>query len=156
MKKNPFPHNDQDRRYLWEMLVNRDIIAFISQDWDMVKEDFIQEGFIGVDAGKQNNVDKWELKYPNLEAYKNEWLTQAKDFSKIDLLEDKEVAFHKVISMENIEINGNVALLHKKFTGSMKRKDGGELPTDWQTLYRCRKINDIWKIAGFTGYIPLI
>ncbi|MFK5974623.1 MAG: hypothetical protein QM485_15260 [Flavobacteriaceae bacterium] len=155
MKKNPFLPNDTDRNYLWEMLVNRDIKAFVLQDWSMVANDFVSQGFMGIDAEKHDNVDKWQLKYPNLEAYKNEWLSQANDFSKIELTEDKEDAFHRVTEMQDIEIREDVALLHKKFTGSFKKKDGGEIPTDWQTLYRCQKVNGIWKITGFTGYIPL-
>ncbi|MGI9550439.1 MAG: RidA family protein, partial [Aurantibacter sp.] len=57
---------------------------------------------------------------------------------------------------QDIEIQGDNALLHKKFFGAMKKKDGGEVPTDWQTLYRCRKIDGAWKIVGFTGYMPLL
>lgn len=155
MKENPFPTSDIDRHYLWEMLVNRDTKAFVLQDWSMVAEDFVTEGFMGIDAGKHEDVDNWELKYPNLEAYKIEWLSQANDFSKMELTEDKEDAFHRVTEMLHIEIRGNVALLHKKFTGSFKKKDGAEIQTNWRTLYRCQKVGGIWKIAGFTGYMPL-
>jgi len=155
LKKNPFTDSDPDRHYLWEMLVTRDVKAFVLKDWSMVENDFISEGFIGVDAGKNENVDKWQLKYPNLEAYKNEWLAQADAFSKMDLIENKEDAFHRVTEMNDIEIRGDVALLHKKFKGSFKKKDGEEIPTDWRTLYRCHRVNGIWKISGFTGYMPL-
>jgi len=156
MKKNPFAPQDADRHYLWEMLVNRDIKAFVSQDWDMVKDDFQADGFMGIDALKQANADQWILKYPDLESYKNEWLSQAKEFSEVELVVDKEDAFHRVTVLQDIEIQGDYALLHKKFFGAMKRKDGGKVPTDWQTLYRCRKIDGTWKIVGFTGYMPLL
>ncbi|MBM1105057.1 hypothetical protein JQC67_02790 [Aurantibacter crassamenti] len=155
MKNNPFHTSETDRHYLWEMLVNRDIKAFVLQDWNMVANDFIVDGFVGIDAMRQTNVDNWELKYPNLEAYKYEWLSQAKDFSKIELTEDKLDAFHRVTDMKEIEISNDVALLHKKFSGSFKKKDGEEIPTNWQTLYNCRKVDGVWKITGFTGYIPL-
>ncbi len=155
MMKNPFS-DDEDRAYLWEMLVNRDIKAFVAQDWNMVSDDFVANGFMGIDAGKQSNADKWELKYPDLASYKEEWLKQAKDFAQIDLVEDKEDAFHRVTVLQDIEIKGDFALLHKKFFGAMKKKDGGEIPTDWQTLYRCRKVNGTWMIIGFTGYMPLL
>lgn len=155
MKENPFPTSDTDRHYLWEMLVNRDTKAFVLQDWSMVAGDFVTEGFMGIDAGKHEDVDKWELKYPNLEAYKIEWLSQADDFSKMELTEDKEEAFHRVTEMLHIEIRENVALLHKKFIGSFKTKDGEEIQTNWRTLYRCQKVDGIWKILGFTGYMPL-
>ncbi len=154
MKKNPFI-NDKDREYLWEMLVERDIKAFVTQDWGMVQNDFIADGFIGVDAQKQHNIDAWELKYPNLESYQKEWLKQAKEFSQLDLVEDKESALHRVTILQQIEIKGDFALLHKKFYGPIKQKEGTEIHTDWQTLYRCRKVNGVWKISGFTGYMPL-
>ncbi|MEX0288323.1 MAG: RidA family protein [Flavobacteriaceae bacterium] len=154
MKNNPF-QQDQDKNYLWEMLVNRDIKAFVSQDWDMVTEDFITDGFIGVDAGKQPDVDKWKLKFPDLDSYKEEWLKQAAEFAELDLVEDPEDALHRVTVMQDIEIKGDFALLHKKFFGPIKRKSGEEISTDWQTLYRCRKVGEVWKIVGFTGYMPL-
>lgn len=155
MKNNPFLNNDPDRQYLWEMLVARDIKAFIAQDWNMVKYDFLEEEFMGIDAGKQEDVDRWELKYATLEAYRNEWLLQAKYFSEIELNENKEDALYRVTEMRKIDISGRVALLHKKFIGSFGKKNGEQEPTNWRTIYRCRKVNGIWKIIGFTGYLPL-
>ncbi|MFK7982335.1 MAG: hypothetical protein AB8G86_20305 [Saprospiraceae bacterium] len=38
--QNPFP-KDKDRQQIWEMLVERDIIAFCKEDWDMVANDFM-------------------------------------------------------------------------------------------------------------------
>jgi hypothetical protein len=35
---NPFT-GDKDREQIWEMLVRRDIEAFVSQDWSMVADD---------------------------------------------------------------------------------------------------------------------
>ncbi len=155
MKKNPFAQNT-DRAYLWEMLVERDTKAFVAQDWELVADDFMDDGFIGIDAKKLSNVDKWELKFPDLKSYKKEWLQQAKEFSEIDFVEDKEAALNRVTVLQDIEIKGGHALLHKKFFGSMAKKDGGEVTTNWQTLYRCRKVMGVWKICGFTGYMPLL
>ena len=155
MKRNPFLEDD-DRNYLWEMLVNRDIKAFIAQDWEMVADDFVEDGFMGIDAGKHLNIDKWELKYPDLRSYKNEWLKQAAEFAQLDLVEDSEDALHRVTVLQDIEIKGDFALLHKKFFGPICKKDGEEISTDWQTLYRCRKVDNVWKIVGFTGYMSLL
>ena len=54
--KNPFP-NDPDRHAIWEMLVERDIRAFVAQDWDMVADDFTSEGFMGIDGRSLSNPD---------------------------------------------------------------------------------------------------
>ena len=39
--KNPFPETDGDRHAIWEMLVRRDIDAYLGQEWAMVEGDFI-------------------------------------------------------------------------------------------------------------------
>ncbi|MGI9542760.1 MAG: hypothetical protein ACR2MX_05835, partial [Cyclobacteriaceae bacterium] len=88
MKKNPFPTSDQDRHAIWVMLVDRDIKAFIGQDWSMVANDFVEENFMGVDACRLENPDGWRMGFPNLEDYKTEWLRQAKSFSETEWTED--------------------------------------------------------------------
>ena len=45
---NPFPKGDPDRRAIWEMLVPRDIDAFVNADWAMVAGDFIEANFTGL------------------------------------------------------------------------------------------------------------
>jgi reactive intermediate/imine deaminase len=97
---------------------------------------------------------KKTLGFPDLKSYKNEWLSQAREFSTIDWGEDVVEAFFRVTHLRDIEIVGDSALVHKKFFGSMTKASGEQVPTEWQTLYRCRKINGTWKIAGFVGYIP--
>ena len=47
---NPFNQQDPDRYAIWEMLVKRDIEAFIDNDWDAVANDFVEDGFMGIDA----------------------------------------------------------------------------------------------------------
>jgi len=74
---NPFNQNDPDRYYIWEMLVKRDIEAFMNNDWEEVAEDFVEEGFMGIDARFLNNPDSWRLFFPNLNTYKQFWLEQS-------------------------------------------------------------------------------
>ncbi len=152
--KNPFPESDPDRYQIWEMLVVRDIEAFCSQDWNMVADDFIEENFMGIDGRGSDNPDSWRISFDDLDAYKNEWLAQAKIFMETEWAEDPEERINRATTLRDIEILGNSALVHKKFDGKIKKKDGSSETLNWQTLYRCRKINGRWKIAGFTGYIP--
>ncbi|MDH5604895.1 MAG: RidA family protein [Cyclobacteriaceae bacterium] len=154
MYNNPFPEQDKDRHSMWEMLVERDIKAFLKQDWSMVANDFIEEGFMGIDARNASNPDTWKLTFDTLEAYKKEWLRQAVEFSRADWHDDPEKAFLEATTMRDIEISGDCALLHKKFDGKIRAKNGEETYLNWQTLYRCRKVQGVWKIAGFTGYMP--
>jgi len=150
---NPFP-NDNDRQQIWEMLVERDIIAFCKVDWAMVADDFIEENFMGIDARKLNNPDGWRMHFAVLGEYKDEWLEQAKSFANTDWASDPEEGIYESTTLRDIDIKGDSALIHKKFDGHLTKKDGSIETMNWQTLYRCRKINNQWKIAGFTGYMP--
>jgi len=154
MKINPFPSHNIDHHSIWEMLVYRDIKAFVASDWSMIADDFIEEGFMGIDAGKNENPDAWNLNFPNLESYKIEWLEQAKQSRETEWGEDLEAALFRNTILRDIEFRGDSALVHKKFFGHITKADGSTVHTFWQTLYRCRMIDGSWKISGFCGYLP--
>ena len=152
--QNPFPEADADRYEIWQMLVERDIIAFCHENWTMVADDFVSENFMGIDGRRRQNPDSWRLRFPNLEAYKKEWLFQAQDFAKTTWAEDPERAIYEATTLRDIEIEGDSALAHKKFDGYVLKQNGEKAVLNWQTLYRCRRVEGRWKIAGFTGYLP--
>ena len=80
---NPFDQdNENDKAQLWDMLVKRDSLAFVNQDWDLVKEDFVTAHFMGIHAHNESNPDLWKISFPNLASYREEWLKQAKAFDK--------------------------------------------------------------------------
>lgn len=151
---NPFPTSDTARHAIWDMLVTRDIDAFLSADWSMVQNDFVEDGFIGIDGRKQANPDEWRLTFPTLSAYKDEWLRQARDFAGQTFAEDTRTAIFTTTTLENIEISGDMALVRKKFHGGLTKSDGTRDVMEWQTLYYCRLHQGRWKISGFTGYLP--
>lgn len=151
---NPFPSSDTARHSIWEMLVSRDITAFLAADWSMVAGDFVEESFIGIDGRHDANPDNWRLTFPSLAAYRDEWLRQAKDFATQSFAEDPRAAIFTTTTLEDIEINGDQALARKKFDGSLKKTDGSVDTLKWQTVYYCRLHQGRWKIAGFTGYLP--
>ena len=152
--KNPFPATDTDRHEIWKMLVERDIIAFCLENWEMVADDFIGENFMGIDGSRRHNPDSWKLSFPDLEDYKKEWLLQAHDFAQTEWAEDPEKAIYSATTLRDIEIQGDSAIAHKKFDGQILKQNGEKVVLNWQTLYRCRKVAGQWKIAGFTGYLP--
>eukprot|EP00913_Durusdinium_trenchii_P004203 g3895.t1 len=151
---NPFPHSDAARHGIWEMLVSRDIDAFLAADWSKIESDFVEEGFIGIDARKQVSPDHWRLAFPSLAAYRDEWLRQAKDFASQRFVEDARTAIFTTTTLEDIEISGTTALARKKFDGRITSSDGTVDVMKWQTLYYCRLSEGRWKICGFTGYLP--
>jgi hypothetical protein len=150
---NPFP-NDPDRSAIWTMLVERDIAAFVAADWSMVEGDFIGEGFLGINGGKSGNPDNWRISFPTLEAYRDDWIRQARESQKLDYAEDVLAGIHRATSLTEIEINGDIAIAHKKFDGEIALTDGGKDVLNWQTLYFCRKVGGAWKLTGFAGYLP--
>jgi hypothetical protein len=152
--KNPFSPSDAARHAIWEMLVTRDIDAFLAADWTRVAGDFIEDGFIGIDAGRQTNPDQWRLAFPTLGSYRDEWLRQASEFASIRFDEDPRTAIFTTTTLEDIEISDGTALVRKKFDGSILRSDGERDRMLWQTLYYCRLHEGHWKISGFTGYLP--
>lgn len=151
---NPFPPSDPARHAIWEMLVPRDIDAFLAADWSMVAGDFVEDGFIGINANKNANPDAWRLSFSSLSAYRDEWLRQAKDFATHGYAEDPRAAIFNTTTLTEIEIDGDTALVRKKFDGSILLASGTRDIMKWQTLYYCRQQAGRWKISGFTGYLP--
>lgn len=151
---NPFPITDTARHAIWEMLVTRDITAFLAADWSMVSDDFVEEGFIGISGDRDSDPDHWRLAFPSLADYREEWLRQAQDFASQTFAEDPRTAIFTTTRLENIEISGETALVRKKFDGSILKADGQRDIMKWQTLYYCRFHAGAWKISGFTGYLP--
>lgn len=152
--KNPFPTTDPDRHAIWEMLVERDIAAFVAQDWAKVAGDFVEDGFMGMDAGRRSNPDSWSIAFPSLAEYRAEWLKQAELFANSHAESDPAAAIHRLTTLRDIEVQGDKAIAHKKFDGTIALKSGGTDRLLWQTLYHCRKVDGRWQISGFTGYLP--
>lgn len=151
---NPFPADDSHRRALWDMLVRRDIDAFLAADWSLVDGDFKRDGFIGLHAGHERDPDRWRLAFGTVEAYRDEWLRQAHETRKVSFAEPLRDAIFRATRLTDIDVNGDVAVLHKKFDGAIKRSDGGSDRLHWQTLYFCARHGDRWRISGFVGYMP--
>ncbi len=156
--QNPFLPGDTDRRAIWDMLVPRDIDAFLQADWSQVAGDFIAEGFTGLSGHFQPDPQGFTLAFPTLKAYRDEWLRQARDFATARdagaFAADPRQAIFAATRLEEVELDGDAALVRKKFDGHLPRTNGTTDRLNWQTLYICRKQAGRWKIAGFVGYLP--
>ena len=100
--KNPFPQGDADRHALWEMLVHRDIDAFLAQDWSMVADDFAEDRFFGMHAHFLNDADSWRLQFPDVATYRDEWLRQAKETAATEFAEPLRDALFRVTNMRDM------------------------------------------------------
>lgn len=150
--KNPFA-DDHDRAQIWDMIVRRDIEAFVSQDWSLVADDFDEIRFLGIHAHGEVNPDKWDVAFPTLTAYRDEWLRQAAESAATQYAESLAEGVHRATRLDVIDITGDVAVARKKFDGAIEKADGTHDRLNWQTLYFCRRHEDRWRITGFVGYM---
>lgn len=150
---NPFEKNT-DRHQLWEMLVERDIEASIAGDWSMVADDFLEASFTAIDAQRDPNPDNWRLSFLSLDDYRASWLEQSAETRSKVQVDNLRKSVIEATNMDDIEVQGDSALLHKKFQGQIVTDDGEVIPMQWQTLYQCKRVDSRWKIAGFVGYLP--
>ncbi|HZQ43108.1 MAG TPA: hypothetical protein VFA99_07640 [Acidobacteriaceae bacterium] len=152
-RTNPFPPTDSDRHAIWQALVERDIRAFVAQNWDIIAEDFQEDGFVGHSGSA--NPDDWRISYPSLDSYRTAWLEQARDLNKLRLRNtDMEQFLFDATDLTRIDINGDEALAHKKFNGRTEVVDAPDLVLQWQTLYRLHRSDGRWRMTGFLGYLP--
>ncbi len=150
---NPFPLGDPDRHEIWEMLVERDIAAFVAADWSLVEGDFAAEQFAGYSGS--SNPDHWRIAYPTLESYRDEWLKQAAEFQKISLRSIGVSDFlRQTTVLRDVEIADDHAMVHKKFDGRAATVSGEPIVLNWQTIYWLRRFAAGWKITGFLGFLP--
>src|SRR5258705_385033 len=115
---NPF--NDADRQALWEICVQRDIEAFLAQDWRICAEDFTSTGFVGLDARFTSDPVAWRLTFPTLESYRQAWEQQSRDFFAEGPTEGCRAAIYATLRLDPIILEKDDALIYKKFDGEIK------------------------------------
>lgn len=151
--ENPFAASDPDRRAIWEMLVRRDSAFFLSGDWSLVADDYVEEGFLGVDAGRHGNAALWKVGFPTLADYRDAAIAGRLD--PADFAEDLESAWLRCQTLTAIDIAGDLAISNKRIDGHIKRPHGNPLTCNWQSSFFLRRVDTNWKITGFVGYLPL-
>jgi hypothetical protein len=150
---NPFPPADADRHAIWELLVRRDGDFFLGGDWAGVAEDYVAEGFVGIDAGGSADPAQWRIGFPRLGDYRDAAIAGRPNTA--EFAEDPRTAWFRCQSLTAIEITGEMALAHKRIAGSIARRSGGPLTVGWRSVFMLRRVGNIWKITGFVGYLPL-
>jgi hypothetical protein len=149
---NPF-EIETDEYCIWEILIRNDFEAFCSNNWDIVANDFIEDGFFGVDGKKSKSKSDWSLTYSSLEAYRNDWLNQSRDFNLKSFDCNPREILYRTTELSKIEVKGNIALVHKEFNGRFAIRNEEPIILDWISLFVLRNICGKWRIANFTGYL---
>ncbi len=150
---NPFAPDDADRFAIWEMLVKRDSDFFLSGDWSLVAADYVETGFLGIDAALLLDPANWRPAYASVAAYRDAAI--AARWNPAEFAEPLRAAWFRCQSIERIDINGDAALAHKRIEGRIVRQSGEALALAWRSVFHLHRRNQAWKIAGFTGYLPL-
>lgn len=154
---NPFDAtSDSDRHHIWHRLISVDSEAFVRGEWAMIEGDFDAESFEGIRCKNSANPDDWTIFFPTLESYRDNWLRASEEFKQKMFL--KHTPLEAVLArtrLDVIEINGDRALAHKKFSGDVPLADGSALTGSRQTIYRLHNKAGRWKIVGFLGFLPL-
>lgn len=136
--------------------IRADIESFLAQDWSQVAEDFDAARFIALNANGSNDPAAWTIAYPDLDAYRDDWLRQSREtIARADpaLLRDALFAGAKLAQLR--QTTPGVALMLKTFNGTLPLRDGGSEPYSWQSLFTLHLQGDAWKITSFVGYLPL-
>jgi hypothetical protein len=154
---NPFDRHDEPDRYqIWQRLVAIDCEAFATSNWSMIEGDFDAEAFEGIRCDHSTNPDKWRIIYPDLASYRDSWLAAAKQFQQKKFAGATHLeALLARTHLDDIDIQADRALAHKKFFGEVPYEDGSILADRRQTLFRLRLQKAEWKIVGFFGQLPL-
>jgi hypothetical protein len=154
---NPFDATrDSDRHYIWQRLIAADSDAFAVGDWTAIETDFDAASFEGIRCHHSSDPDNWQIAFPTLASYRDSWLIAAAEFAKKQFvgLSNREAVYART-RLDQIDIAGDRALCHKKFSGDLKLADGTMHTGSRQTLYRLHRQRGEWKIVGFLGVLPL-
>ncbi|MEE9427285.1 MAG: hypothetical protein V3V25_03965 [Paracoccaceae bacterium] len=152
--QNPFDQTDPERAAIWDMLVYRDIQAFSTNNWPAHAECFLSEQFFGIDAQGTMDSDKWRLGFATLAEYKPNWVGSAQQAAAKTNPENLRRAHFDATDMTQIDVNGDQAICHKNFDGSVTYDDGSLERLLWKTIYQCRKVDGQWRVGSFIGFLP--
>jgi hypothetical protein len=118
-----------------------------------VATDYVENGFLGIDAALSLDPANWRPAYSRAGAYRD--AAVAARWNPTDFAEPLRSAWFRCQSIVRVDINGDAALAHKRIEGQILRKSGDPMSLAWRPVLHLRRENKVWKIAGFTGYLPL-
>src|SRR5688572_19445309 len=122
----------------------------------MIESDFDAEHFEGIRCSNSMNPDDWKIAFPRLQDYRDSWLSASREFlaKQFEGMTHREAVYRRT-RLTQIDIAGDRALAHKKFSGTLPLVDGSNLSGNRQTIYRLHRQRGVWKIVGFLGQLPL-
>jgi hypothetical protein len=127
---NPFDaRSDPDRHWIWHHLVAIDSDAFALGDWSMIEGDFAGDRFEGIRCAESSDPDDWTIAFATLTQYRDSWLAASREYlTKQFVGMSHREAVYRRCRIERIDVAGERALVHKKFSGDLRSP----------TVRRCR------------------
>jgi enamine deaminase RidA (YjgF/YER057c/UK114 family) len=130
------------------MLYDKDIEAYVAEDWGAVADDFDEAAFAGL--VKRGN-EPLTIAFAALEDYRADWLDGARTLLKGTTPEVLAAELRAASRIADISFAGPWALVRKEFDGIV---GADKVPLRWTTNYHCRRDSDRWRITGFTALFP--
>jgi hypothetical protein len=141
---------DPDEASIRSTLYERDIDAFLDQDWSQVEDTFDEAAFCGYRA---NDPKAWSVGYPTLQSYRDDWLRQAATFAD-EPREPLRRALMALSRITDVQISEDRAVVRKEFDGEAVAS-GSTHVFAWVTYYFLRLDSRGWLVTGFVGGLPL-
>jgi hypothetical protein len=154
---NPFDSRTHaDQHALWQILIARDVKAFVAANWSICENDFAHDRFEGIHAHASLDPTSWTLQYPTVDAYRNDWLEMAHTYRNVPLADigHTDLLF-KMQRFAKVEIASDRAIVCKQFRANERLTNGERYNVYAQSIYRLHRIDARWRIVGFIGYLPL-
>lgn len=145
---DPLHDDDAARAFITDMLYDKDIAAYVAEDWSAVDGDFAREAFTGL---LKRGSAPLHIVFPRLEDYRDDWLSGAKELLAGTTPEQLSAELHAASRIADIQFAGRYAIVRKEFDGYA---GAARQRLFWTTYYHCRRDDDRWRITGFTAFFP--
>lgn len=150
---NPFA-NHPDKAEIWSVVAQRDAEAFATNNWKLHANDFCPDEFYGMTGNNDYNPDNWTLKYENLEAYHQDWIEMRSEFNNDDCKSPVYDQLLSAITLTDIELKGNLAIVHKTFNGTILMNKGEDIELKWRSMFYLKKKHGRWLVTSLLGFLP--
>lgn len=138
---------------IWEILIKNDFEGYLGKNWAQVEDDYLCDGFFGIDMAKSLFTNNWKLSFPTLESYKLKWIEDSYEFALNEFKCDPRKILFQTTRLENFDFHENSVLVHKVFDSHLSIAENKFIELNWRSLFLLKKLEGHWRIAGFCGYI---
>jgi hypothetical protein len=154
---NPYDERQEpDHHALWEILIARDSEAFAKCDWSICDNDFARDRFDGISAHASLDPLRWTLRYPTVDAYRDDWLTMAEKYRQVPFAKISHRDFlYRMQTFARVDLADDRAVVWKQFRAAASLTNGEQHRAWGQSVYRLHRVDGRWQIVGFVGYLPL-